>query len=316
MKTLTCLAIFLFLVALAPGSIAQTNNEPKPVIPDTLITNKNEKLIGKITKVTETDFEYRRGSETDGPVYTVSRDKIREVRWSNGTKELIMPDEMDVNVEAKILDKRSAIKFHFFSIVSDKISFSYEHSLKVGVNLEATAGLINNSMVSNSLFSNQTSPLIQGGLACAGVKFLLGQDYYIKGMKYAHPLKGRFIKPEILYAGYTVHGVSAYYYNYNYYSSGSTSQYKYSDEKVNSLAFMINYGRQVVLGNVITMGYTVGLGYSFASKTYTDPNFLTPPSGMGGGSTTNDTQNGYYYTHINTGVLAYSATFTIGYLFK
>ena len=86
MKTLRYILIPAFLMVFSPCFFAQNSGESKPVSMDTLITKKNEKLTGKITKVTETDFEYKKSAESDAPLYSVSRDKIKEIRWANGTK--------------------------------------------------------------------------------------------------------------------------------------------------------------------------------------------------------------------------------------
>ena len=229
---------------------------------------------------------------------------------------MVRPDEMDVNTEHEILEKRQAIKFHFFSPVSDKILFSYERVLKVGTNLEVSAGIINNTMgLSSTNVSNSSTPLTQGAILCAGVKFLLGQDFYMKGMKYAHPLKGRFIKPEILYSGFTLHSVNRTYYvnNNNGYSYPQTV---YSDERVNSIAIMINYGRQFILGNNFTLAYSIGLGYGAASTSYSNSNYPLPPNGTYMYNSYSDNTFGNYYSHYRVGPIAYSFTFTMGYLFK
>lgn len=288
-------------IAISSQAISQTI-----VKMDTMITTKNTNLIGKITKVSETEIEYKKIYEPDAPVYTVNKDKIKEIRWGNGTVERVVPDEMGVNKELEIIDKRSTIKFNFFSPVNDQIKFSYEHSVKVGTNIEIAAGLINNSMLKSSF--NYGKQLTQGGTLSVGVKFLLGQDYYIKGMKYTHPLKGWFIKPEIAYSGYTVRGIQIY--NWTPYNSSLL----YTDRKINSIALLINYGRQFILGNVLTLSYSVGLGYSYVDSKFSNPavvasnyynsDYNNPPTNL--------------YTHLRAGSvpIAFNGALTIGYIFK
>jgi len=304
MKNTTVLLSLLFVLFFSSAVLAQNGNDSKPVILDTLVTKKNE-----ITKVTESDFEYRRTMEADGPVYTVSRDKIREIRWGNGSREMVLADEMDVNQEKAILDKRSDIQFHFFSVVTDKLTFTYEHAIKVGTNLEITAGIINNKM-GLSVNGSNSGPLTDGGIVGVGVKFLLGQDYYVKGMKYAHPLKGRYIKPEILYAGFIQHGVVSGYYPGPY---GSVGQPYITDQKINSVAILFNYGRQFILGNILTVGYSVGIGYSINGMT-SSSNTPAPPSSSLFGNT-NEAPT-YLYTHDHAGPLAFNGNITVGYIFK
>jgi hypothetical protein len=299
---------FLLVIALGmyvPGALAQSAGTSNGVL-DTLVTQKNEKLIVKVTKVTETELEYKKDLSADAPVYLIGKEKLREIRYGNGTREALMPDEMAVNQERQVLDKRSAIKFQFFSPINNQITFAYEHSLKVGTNLEVAAGLINNTLISNSSSPN----LIQGGLFKAGVKFLLGEDYYMRGMQYAHPLKGRYIKPEICYSSFIIRGVS-----FNSYNPNGGGQRIVTDEKVNSVAFMLNYGRQFILGNVLTFGYSVGLGYSFLSTRYTNPDYASQLSGYG--NTGNlDPNNLYSHYRIFNLPVAISGTVTLGYIFK
>lgn len=273
---------------------------------DTLITKKNTPIIGKITKVAETEIEYKKTAATDAPVYVVSKDKIKEIRWANGTRERIAADEMSVNKEQEIIDKRSAIKFHFFSLMNDQLTFSYEHSLKVGTNLELTAGLINNSMIENSL--SQKTYLTQGGLLKAGVKFLLGQDYYVSGMRYTHPLKGRFIKPEIAFSSFNIRNVIRYTSTYPYPGYPYNPTLLTSDQQVTAAAFIINYGRQYILGNIITFSYSVGAGYSFVSSKFSNPAFPNDEYS----SPTN------LYSHLgNRGLpIAFTGNISLGYIFK
>ena len=295
----------LALLVFIPQSFSQTSNYGTRAL-DTLITQKNEKLIVMVTKVTETELEYKKDQSTDATVYVIGKEKVREIRFGNGTREIIKPDELAVNQERLVIDKRSAIKFQFFSPVNNQLTFAYEHSLKVGTNIELSAGLINNTLISNRASSN----LIQGGLFKAGVKFLIGEDYYLRGMQYAHPLKGRYIKPEICYSSFIIRGVSFATYS-------GTPQTFVTDEKVNSVAFMLNYGRQFILGNVITFGYSVGIGYSFLDTRFTNPDFNKQQLAYNGYYNNFNPSNLYTHSQPFPGVpIAFAGTVTLGYLFK
>jgi hypothetical protein len=315
MKKLIFPFIVLLMFAIPNTSFSQEVTDVKPVAMDTMVTKKNTFIIGKITKIGETEIEYKKVNSPDAPVYVVSKDKLKEIRFANGTKEKIVADEMDINKELEIIDRRSAIKFHFFSPVNDQLTFTYEHSLKVGTNLELTAGLINNSMVEKSLSSG--SNLTQGGLFVAGVKFLLGQDYYIKGMKYTHPLKGRYFKPELAFSSFTIRSLTRANYNYNNYSY-TPGPLIYSDRQITSVAAVLNYGRQFILGNVMTFGYSVGVGYSFVSSKYSNPNFVNPNASGGYYYGYDDRTPTNLYTHLRTGEtpIAFTGTITLGYIFK
>jgi hypothetical protein len=93
---------------------------------DTIVTRKNDKIICKVVKITETDIEYKKTHDADAPVYVMGKEKIREIRFADGTVEYIAFDEMDINKEIEIIDKRSVIKFHFFAPLFDYLSVGYE----------------------------------------------------------------------------------------------------------------------------------------------------------------------------------------------
>jgi hypothetical protein len=127
----------------------------------------------------------------------------------------------------------------------------------------------------------------------------------VKGMKYAHPLKGHYFKPEVIFTSYTVQGLeSTYGYNYPYTPI-------YSNLKINAVTLMINYGRQIILGNILTFGYSVGCGYAFVSSKYTNSLFNN-------GDATGNSYAYNLYTHL-TAVnppIAIAGTVTLGYIFK
>lgn len=311
------------LCAISAESFSQNDSAAKQVIlpvsivrMDTMITTKNTIIVGKITKVSDTEIEYKKVYEPDAAIFVINKEKLKEIKWSNGTIDEITMDEMEVNKESEVIDKRSAIKFDFFSPINDQIKFSYEHSIKVGANIEVAASLINNSMLKSSI--NSQKYLIQGGTLGVGVKFLLGQNYYIKGLKYIHPLSGRFVKPEIAYSGYTVRGVNTYimipqnggYYNYVKVKS---------DKKINSIAFIINYGRQFILGNLVTIGYSIGVGYSYINTKYSNPDVnpsTLPTYNSYNYEGRNDPTNLYTHFRLKNLPIAYNGSITIGYLFK
>ena len=319
MKNKLFVAVVFAVVLFSSKGFSQFNTEVKIVKMDTMVTVKGGFIIGKIVKVTETEIEFKKEIDADAPIYVVDKSKLKEIRWGNGKVEKVEQDEMDVNKEFSIIDLRSAIKFNFFSLVNDQVTFTYEHTLKVGYNAEVSVGIINNSMLKYSF--NSGSNLTQGVLAKAGVKYLLGTDYYIKGLKYTHPLKGRYLKPEISYSSFVIRGVQGYlqssvpnssYYNGYYYYSTPV----YSDRKINACAITLNYGRQFILGNMFTIGYSVGLGYSFVSSKYTNPVFNSSQV-VGGYSDLKNTPTDLY-THLSASGLpvAFTGTFTFGYIFK
>jgi hypothetical protein len=269
------------------------------VLNDTLVTRHKEKIICKVVRVSDTDIEYKKFKETDSPVYTINREKVREIRYGNGTVEAVMPDEMDMNKEAEIIDKRSVIKAPFFAPMNSHLTLTYERCLKMGVNVEASLTFINNSMFDigwGGIFGN---PLTQGGAISAGPKFLLGQDFYIKGMRYMHPLKGTYFKPELSYTSIAVRHVPVYSYG-GYGGVGITGN---RTVHIRSTAIFLNIGKQWILGNIFSCGISFGAGYAYIQNSGDDQ------------EDRKYTYNLYDYFSIIQ-PLAVKSSVTIGYIFK
>jgi hypothetical protein len=141
----------------------------------------------------------------------------------------------------------------------------------------------------------------------AGVKFLLGQEYYIKGMKYAHPLKGRYIRIDAIASDLSLKNI----YGYSYYTPVNGV---YTQQTVNGNAFgyglFVTYGRQWILGNMFTLDYYIGLGASGVSASYSNAS--------AGNSVRLLENNVYNYYGFLRAAGPFSATYglTLGYILK
>jgi len=262
--------IFLFMALLFTG-YSQS---------DTLYLKGNKKIPCKITEIGEAEIKYKTPDNLDGPVYVVSLSKVYKYTLAIGTSVLVTPDELSVeNQHTEILNSRSVIKIHPFSFVNNQISVAYEQVIKMGTNLDVELGYINNGIMPGTAGSNfytssgKTAPL-NGFYLKPGVKFLLGQDYSLKGMKYAHPLKGRFLRLDLVfsYMNYqNVAGTISQTYSSSPvppFTQTITTTTRNSDINVLGYGGMINYGRQFILGNIMTFEYFVGVGVTGQSYSY------------------------------------------------
>ena len=128
-----------------------------------------------------------------------------------------------------------------------------------------------------------------GVLLRGGPKFKLNPDFVTRDLRGSHLLSGKYIRPEIVASVY------------------SEDQIIYNgvgDEEVrrnyNSFAFLINYGRQYVLADIMSIDYHVGVGYGFDNY-----------NGSEGAK--------YHHSHTlgdSSLPIAFSAGFTIGVLLK
>lgn len=267
---------------------------------DTLFVKKKANIICKIVEIGIDEIKFKAWDNLEGPVIVVLKSDVYKIAYQNGKSEFVEADKLDINKEAEILDKKSVIKFGMFSLLNNHFSVGYERVLSVGKNLEVKIAYIGVGV-------NPFDFNISGTYTKIGVKFLLGNDYYVKGMKYIHPLKGRYIKPEFIYTYIFENDLTIQYYSGIYpYNQYQTINY---DVNTSAFAFNIVYGRQFILGNVMTIDYSFGVGYGFISSKSTSSNM---PSNWQDYSTN-------CYSHLCMGEkfpLTLSAGLNIGFILK
>lgn len=258
--------LFLALVCSSATLLSQS---------DTLYTRNRQKIACKIVEINDLEIKYQLAAIADGPLYVINKEKVSRYQLRNGFTEILVPDELLVeNQHAKIMDRRSVVKFHPFSFVNSQLSFGFERVLQVGTNLDVEAGYMNANINYNyplsPVYTSGGQAFYSGAYIKPGVKFFIGQDFSLKGMRYAHPLKGRYIKIEaaVSFMKYNDVVQSNYYYN----GTPQTQTFS-SDISFFSYGGFINYGRQFILGNVLTLEYYFGVGFTTLSVNYSDPDF-------------------------------------------
>ena len=250
---------------------------------DTLYTKTQKKMPCKIVEISESDIRYKILENLDGPIYVISVSKVYKYTLSNGYSEMLLPDELSVEFQhASIMNSKSVVKVQPFSFVNNQISIAYEQVIKTGINLDVELGYINNSITEESsyygttLYSASGKPAFCTGVYLKpGVKFMIGQDYSLKGMKYAHPLKGRYIKLDLAVSFMNFQNVTYITtpYPYTYYPI-----YYNNVSDVNTMAYggFVNYGRQFILGNILTLEYYLGLGLTGQADKYYNTSTTIP----------------------------------------
>jgi hypothetical protein len=278
--------ILLFLVIYSVSGYSQD-----------LLRTAKDTIRCKVFEIGLNEIKYKPFSNPDGPLIVIQKSDVIEITYENGTKYFNAPDPYNANKEVQIRDKSHAIKFEFFSPLSNKLTFGYETMIKVGTNLEFKAGLIGSGTHKNT--DNASGVFIK-----AGIKFLTTPTYVQNGLQYSHQLKGFYIKPEIIFNTYTA--------DHEFYNSQSTSlfyNYGASIDRVRYTNYGLNivFGKQYILGNILTLDYYAGAGYGIQSRSYNTNLY----------SDQNPTVN-YAYSHIYGGSdspLIITGGFTLGVLF-
>ena len=288
---------------------------------DLIVKKNNETIKAKILEVGTTEIRYKLFDSPDGPTLVINKREIKtlKIHAENGKNDKVMnitDDPMSAG-NASIVDKTSSFKFHFFSPLNHHLAFSYEWMVKPGFNWEAGIGIVGPGvgLLSNAGSIYNTHP--QGFFLRTGPKFLLGSssDIEIEGARYAHPLKGRYFKVEaILYTLSKSYQID-YYYNGN-------GTYAPIDVHRSYLGAALNliYGRQVIFGNSITVGWYAGLGYGMENKTTTssypagtNPVYVEEALAIDNLIDNKRYSHGYFGSKFP---ITYTIGFNIGYIFK
>jgi hypothetical protein len=296
---------------------------------DTLFLKNNKKTSCKIFEINEYEIKYRAGDLLDGPIYVIDKTTVIKYKLANGFTEMLLPDELSLEHEHKeILGNRQVIKIHPFSFAGSHIGFAYEKVIKVGMNLDIEGGYINSSITNsnnnwsslNSYYLFNNNPMYSGLYFKPGIKFFLGQDFSVRGLKYAHPLKGRYIKLDLAVSYLNYRDLAMVYQSSPVYPGSIATRTVYSDFNTVAYGGFVNYGRQFILGNILTMDYYFGVGFTGRSNSYSNKDFFKDPF--------NNNNNIYYgmdryfinpynyhtFLRVQNLGLSFTAGFRIGYI--
>ena len=131
---------------------------------------------------------------------------------------------------------------------------------------------------------NNTSPA--GILLRGGPKFKLNPDFITRDLRGSHLLSGKYIRPELVFSIYEEDVIE---------QNVAMAQDNRRRSTFSSVAFVINYGRQYILADIMSLDWHFGVGYGFD----------------------NTSDGKYHYSHTNgdsSFPVAISGGFTIGVL--
>lgn len=237
----------------------QTIIDVKAGMKEDIIVKKDGSIIKvKILDLGTNEVKMKLYNNPDGPTISLKKDEIKTITIDGQVVYEYKEDPFSTSNNL-ILDKNSSLKFHFFSPLNSHIAFTYEWMNKPGFNWELGAGVIGPGIVRSNGITNRNP---KGAFLRFGPKFLLGSssDIEIEGARYSHPLKGRYLKVEMmLHAMNTTHTADTGSYPW---VGKATYRKRYQSVVMNLI-----YGRQFIFGNSITVSWYLGAGYSFESIT-------------------------------------------------
>jgi hypothetical protein len=218
------------------------------VAQDTIIKTNQDTVLCKIQEITSNEIKYLLPDYPEDVLFSIEKSKVSLLIFANG-KEMTFIDEMH-NPENYELQNKNALKIDFLAPFTGNSTFAYERSLKPGQSLEFTLGII-------GLGFDESNNNSIGSFAKFGWKFIRSPDFYLKGMRYAHILKGGYVKPEIGF-GYFAKDVQVY----------NTNTYQYSTKRENNFSVVLHIviGKQWVINDFFLLDFYGGVGYGFENQ--------------------------------------------------
>jgi len=236
-------ALILFTVVLSFTGIAQ----------DRIIKITKDTIVCQIKEIGDDEVKYTQKDFRGDLVFGIDKNKVKKILFSDG-KELTFKDSMYDSAQYENQHK-NALKVGFLSPLAGATSFTFEHSLKPGNSIEATLGII-------GLGDDINAESSSGIYLKFGYKFIKSPDFYLKGIRYAHILKGAYIRPEVSFSSYSV---IPSLYDYN--NVGVVAGTK---ETITMFAIMLNTGKQWVVNDRFLFDWFVGAGYGFGDSKHSN----------------------------------------------
>jgi hypothetical protein len=229
---------------------------------DKLIKRDGKIISCKVREIGDDEIKYSEEGMRSDILIGIDKNKVASIVFADG-REMKMADSMS-NSEDYAIQRKNAFKVNLFLPISGAFELGYERSLVPGRSFDSSFGIIYAS-------HNEGSSMEASGVFLkAGYKFIKDPDFYLKGMRYAHILKGSYVKPELAFSTFT--------FNPSYNSVQIPANQRTS---VTKLAIMLNAGKQVVYSNRFLFEWFIGAGYVLGGSDETYRYFAF----IGGGNT-------------------------------
>ena len=225
-----------------------------------VIYRKNGKTIEtKVLEISDVEVKYKLFTQPDGVTFVMDASLIKKIVMANGAVHKFEAGGSIDNLEYYEGQNKSAYKVSFLAWTLGYTNFTYERNLKPGASIEAKLGIIGLGRNEDSFTSgSSTQKTNQRGITLGfGYKFTHKPDYYSSRQRYAHLLKGGYIRPEVNFSSY---GENTYRYT-------NTGTFSTQRQKATVGTLMLSAGKQWVFDNKFCVDFSVGVGTGFVSRT-------------------------------------------------
>jgi len=218
---------------------------------DRIIKTDRDTILCKVKEISTDEVKYIMPETSMDIVFGIDKNDIIKIILENG-KELSFSHSL-YGAKTYENQKRNAIKFNFLAPLTGNTTISYERLIRPSRSWEISLGII-------GLGDDVNDEDPRGVFAKLGLKFIKSPDFYLKGMRYAHVLKGTYVKPEIAFSTYSFDNWGYYDYLPGYFSGNGDRESNWA------MAFNIIVGKQYVFNDIFLFDMYFGLGYGFSEN--------------------------------------------------
>ena len=224
-----------------------------------IIHRKNGKTIAtKIIEINPDDIKYKTFDQPNGATFTIDVNLVKKVVFENGTVHNFATEASSIdNPELYVGQKRSAYKIGFLTPLFGFTSLGYERNIKPGKSYEIRLNIIGLGRSEETYNNVKPKPF---GLGVTGAyKFYHKPDYYSSRQRYAHILKGGYIRPEL--------NITSFAKNRQIYTQTGTT-WTPKTERVNTTytCLMLAFGKQWIFDDSFSVDAFAGIGMGIVSK--------------------------------------------------
>ena len=218
-----------------------------------IITITGKEIVCAIKEISSDEIKYILPDEHNNLVHGIARNDVRKIVFMDGTEKVIQQELESMKFYA--FQKKNAVKFGFMAPLVGYSTFSFERCLNPGKSFETGFSVI-------GLGKNIYTDIRDAGFSVrAGYKFIKSPDFYLKGMRYSHILKGNYVKLEPVFMVYH-HKESGR----EYYWSSSYNDTDESSGWITKFAILVVLGKQWIFKDKFLVDSFWGIGYGISNE--------------------------------------------------
>lgn len=214
---------------------------------DTIFKRNGEKIICAVKEIGTSEIKYINKEYNAELLFSILKNDIEKITYSDGKVQVFEYQPVsNENIEQNSQElfqaqKKNALKFDFISLVNNTFCLTYERCLKPARSLEFSLGVVGFGIAKKD--DNASGILFRGGY-----KLIRSPEFYMKGMRYAHIMKGPYLKLEFDFASYGIEGYKDLF---------DSEREKYTLTK---WGLLMVFGNQWVFNDNFVVDFYTGLG--------------------------------------------------------